>query len=317
MKITLLKQINMKPIIKMNKLFLILIISSVILNSCNNNNDKADAYGNFEAKEIIVSAETAGKILKFPIEEGQKLSENTLVCLIDTSDLFLKKKVIKAQKDALASKYSGIIAQINVSEEQKKVLEIEKNRITNLLKDSAATQQQADNINGKISVLSKQIKQIKTQNKNLFEQLKVFDIQKETIDNQIRKSKIINPVNGTVLTKYAEENELAMPGKPLYKIADLTEMKLRAYISEQQLSSIKTGQKVKVYIDEDNDDMKEYEGIISQISSEAEFTPKIIQTKEERVNLVYAIIIRVKNDGKIKIGMPGEVVFRQAVDIRQ
>jgi len=307
----------MKPIIKMNKLFLILIISSVILNSCNNNNGKADAYGNFEAKEIIVSAETAGKILKFPIEEGQKLSENTLVCLIDTSDLFLKKKVIKAQKDALASKYSGIIAQINVSEEQKKVLEIEKNRITNLLKDSAATQQQADNINGKISVLSKQIKQIKTQNKNLFEQLKVFDIQKETIDNQIRKSKIINPVNGTVLTKYAEENELAMPGKPLYKIADLTEMKLRAYISEQQLSSIKTGQKVKVYIDEDNDDMKEYEGIISQISSEAEFTPKIIQTKEERVNLVYAIIIRVKNDDKIKIGMPGEVVFRQAVGNRQ
>lgn len=296
-------------IIKRNKLFLNLIIFSVILSSCNNNDEKADAYGNFESTEIIISAETIGKIIDFPIEEGQILNKNKEVCLIDTSDLFLKKKLIIAQKNALASKYSGIIAQVRVLEEQKRVVEIEKNRIDNLLKDSAATQQQADNINGKISVLEKQIEQVKTQNNNLFSQLKVFDIQIETIDSQIEKSKIINPVTGTVLTKYAEKYELLMPGKPLYKIADLSEMKLRVYISGTQLSSIKIGQKVKVFVDVNNGKLHEFEGVISQISNEAEFTPKIIQTKEERVNLVYSIIIRVKNDGKIKIGMPGEVRF--------
>jgi len=184
------------------------------------------------------------------------------------------------------------------------------NRIINLLKDSAATQKQADAVIGKINVLDRQIEQVKTQNKSLFNQLKVFDIQKEILDNLIRKSEIINPVNGTVLTKYAEKNEITLPGKPLYKIADLSEMKLRAYISGNQLSSIKIGQKIKVFIDTNENQMKEYEGIVSQISNEAEFTPKIIQTKDERVNLVYSIIIKVKNDGNLKIGMPGEVRFK-------
>ncbi len=294
----------------MNKIFLITIINLILLSACNTSDNKADAYGNFEAKEIIISSETPGKILQFPVEEGQMLTKNQNVCLIDTSDFFLKKKELNAQKNALASEFSRIIAQVKVLEEQKKVLKIEEKRINNLLKDSAATQKQADDIKGKIDILNKQIEQVKTQNKNLFSQLKVFDVQKENINNQILKSIITSPVNGTVLTKYAEENEVTLPGKPLYKIADLSEMKLRAYISGNQLNSIKIGQKVKVFIDTDKDKMKEYSGIVSQISNEAEFTPKIIQTKEERVNLVYSIIIRVKNDGDLKIGMPGEVVFQ-------
>ena len=294
----------------MSKSILISIIGILFLSSCGNENDKADAYGNFEATEIIISSETAGKIIKFPINEGQKLTDNQFICLIDTSDIFLKKEVLTAQKNALASKYSDILAQVKVFEEQKKVIEIEMNRINNLLKDSAATQKQADDIKGKINVLDKQIEQVKTQNKSLFNQLKVFDIQKEIINNQIRKSEIVNPVKGTVLTKYAEENEITIPGKPLYKIADLSEMKLRAYISGKQLSSIKIGQKIKVFIDTEEDKMKEYKGIVSQVSNEAEFTPKIIQTKDERVNLVYSIIIKVKNDGDLKIGMPGEVRFK-------
>ncbi|MCD6555775.1 MAG: HlyD family efflux transporter periplasmic adaptor subunit [Bacteroidales bacterium] len=294
----------------MSKSILISIIGILFLSSCGNENDKADAYGNFEATEIIISSETAGKIIKFPINEGQKLTDNQFICLIDTSDIFLKKEVLTAQKNALASKYSDILAQVKVFEEQKKVIEIEMNRINNLLKDSAATQKQADDIKGKINVLDKQIEQVKTQNKSLFNQLKVFDIQKEIINNQIRKSEIVNPVKGTVLTKYAEENEITLPGKPLYKIADLSEMKLRAYVSGKQLSSIKIGQKIKVFIDTNENQMKEYEGIVSQISDEAEFTPKIIQTKDERINLVYSIIIKVKNDGDLKIGMPGEVRFK-------
>ncbi|RLD48828.1 MAG: HlyD family secretion protein [Bacteroidetes bacterium] len=294
----------------MSKSILISIIGILFLSSCGNENDKADAYGNFEATEIIISSETAGKIIKFPINEGQKLTDNQFICLIDTSDIFLKKEVLTAQKNALASKYSDILAQVKVFEEQKKVIEIEMNRINNLLKDSAATQKQADDIKGKINVLDRQIEQVKTQNKSLFNQLKVFDIQKEIINNQIRKSEIVNPVKGTVLTKYAEENEITLPGKPLYKIADLSEMKLRAYVSGKQLSSIKIGQKIKVFIDTNENQMKEYEGIVSQISNEAEFTPKIIQTKDERVNLVYSIIIKVKNDGDLKIGMPGEVRFK-------
>ncbi|NOZ34937.1 MAG: HlyD family efflux transporter periplasmic adaptor subunit [Chlorobi bacterium] len=293
----------------MDKLILISTISIFLFTSCGENKHKADAYGNFEAKEIIISSEIPGKILKFSVKEGQVLNKNEKVCLIDTTDFYLKKKVFAAQKNSVASKFSGILAQVKVLEERKKVIEIEKNRINNLLKDSAATQKQADDINGKINILNKQTEQVKTLNKNIFDQLKVFDVQIENVNNQINKAKITNPIKGTVLTKYAEESEFTLPGKPLYKIADLSEITLRAYVSGEQISELKIGQKVNVFIDNTNNGMKKYEGVISHISNEAEFTPKIIQTKKERVNLVYAVKIRVKNDGLIKIGMPGEVIF--------
>jgi len=294
----------------MNKILLIFIIGTFLLNSCGKDNDNADAYGNFEAIETIISAQSSGTIIKCNINEGDALHEGDTAYIIDTVALFLNKQQILSKKNAVSSKFSNIIAQVDVLNKQKDVLLKEKKRVLNLLKDSAVSQKQLDDIDGKSDVLNTQIIQVKTQNQSLFEELKVFDAQIKSIEDLIQKSIIINPINGTVLTKYSEQFEIAIPGKPLYKIADLSEMKLRAYISGNQLSSIKIGQTVKVFIDTGDNKMKEYKGIVTKISDEAEFTPKNIQTKEERVNLVYSIKIKVKNDGSIKIGMPGEVVFQ-------
>jgi HlyD family secretion protein len=181
-----------------------------------------------------------------------------------------------------------------------------KARTENLIKDNAGTQKQLDDVTGEIDVIKNQIRSVEIQNAPVVNELKSIDVQLKQIDDQIEKSKIINPINGTVLVKYAEPDEITSFGKPLYKVADLNTMQLRIYISETQLANIKIGQEVSVKID-DNDGMKSYKGIISWIASEAEFTPKIIQTKEERVALVYAVKVDVTNDGSLKIGMPAEM----------
>jgi HlyD family secretion protein len=292
----------------MNKSILIIIIFFGLV-SCNKKSEKSDAYGNFEATDIIISSEVNGKILELNLEEGQLLAKDEIIGLIDTSILYLQKKQLIAQKSAISSQFSGIIAQVNVYEEQKRVLEKEKDRIEKLLKDSAATQQQLDNVEGQISVLEKQIAMVKTQNSALFSQIDAYNLQIEQVDIQIQKSVIKSPEEATVLEKYVEKNEMATLGKPLYKLANMTDMKLTVYIDGSQLSTIKSGQKVQVLIDKNEDELSDLEGEIIQISDEAEFTPKIIQTKKERVNLVYAIKILVKNDGTLKIGMPGEVNF--------
>ncbi len=293
----------------MNKIFSILIISIFLISSCGNSNNEVDAYGDFEAIETIISSQTAGEILKCNINEGDILQTRDTTYIIDTTALMLQRQQILSQKNAVSSKFSGIIAQVDVLKQQKEILLKEKSRVTSLLKDSAATQKQLDDINGKIDIITTQIYQVKTQNQSLFEELKVFDAQTKSIQNLIKKSTVINPINGTVLVKYSEQYEITAPGKPLYKIADLSEIILRAYISGTQLSEIKIGQTVNVFIDKTDNENTQYKGTISWISNKAEFTPKIIQTKEERVNLVYAIKIRVKNNGNIKIGMPGEVQF--------
>jgi len=294
----------------MNKLFLIFIVTIFLLSSCGKDNNQADAYGNFEAIETIISTQNSGTIIKCNINEGDALHESDTAYIIDTVVLLLNKQQILSKKNAVSSKFSSIIAQVDVLNKQKDVLLKEKKRVLNLLKDSAVSQKQLDDIDGKLNVLNTQIIQVKTQNQSLFEELKVFDAQIKSVNDLIQKSIIINPVNGTVLTKYSEQFEIAIPGKPMYKIANLSELILRAYISGTQLNEIKIGQKVSVFIDKTDSENKKYEGTITWISSKAEFTPKIIQTKEERVNLVYAIKIKVKNDGSIKIGMPGEVVFQ-------
>ena len=191
-------------------------------------------------------------------------------------------------------------------EVSKKTAKLEKNRIRNMYSENAATKRQVDEIEGKVKVIEEQIKSVGTQNAPILNDLKSIDVQIARINDQIAKSKIINPINGTVLTKYAEPGEITAFGKPLYKIADISEMTLRIYVSETQLSKIKVGQNVSVKIDAEKD-MKSYQGTISWIASSAEFTPKIIQTKEERVNLVYAVKVKVKNDGSLKIGMPAEM----------
>lgn len=288
----------------MKKTITLLIISSFI--ACNKENEKADGYGNFEATEVTISAEANGKLMSFSVEEGTVLKPNVKVGLIDTTQLHLNKQQLIATKKTVFSKSKNVLSQNSVLEEQLKTTLTEQKRIQNMFVENAATQRQVDEINGKVNVLKEQIKSVGTQNAPIANEAQSIDVQIEKINDQIQKSNIINPIKGTVLAKYAEPNELTAFGKPLYKIADISEMTLRVYVSETQLPQIKTGQKVNVKIDSGTE-MKSYTGTISWISSSAEFTPKVIQTKEERVNLVYAVKVTVKNDGSLKIGMPAEM----------
>jgi HlyD family secretion protein len=288
----------------MKTTYTLLILISLI--SCSKNNDKADGYGNFEATEVTVSAEANGKINYLKLEEGDVLEPNTVVGLVDTTQLYFNKQQLIASKASINSKSKNVLSQINVLKEQLKTTLIEQKRIQNMFAENAATKRQVDEIIGKANVLNEQIKSVKTQDDPIINDIKSIDVQIEKINDQIKKSKIENPIQGTVLAKYTEANEVTSFGKPLYKIADISEMNLRVYISETQLAQIKVGQNVTVKIDA-KDEMKSYPGTISWIASSAEFTPKIIQTKEERANLVYAVKIKVKNDGSLKIGMPAEM----------
>ncbi len=290
-----------------NLLYLFLLI--FIFPACTGNDDKADAYGNFEAVETLVSAQASGELLEFNVENGMVLKANQQVGLIDTAVLSAKLKQLLAVKAEISANSKDVLSQIKVLDEQKNVLLIEKKRVENLIADSAATQKQYDDIIGKIKVIDRQIESVKVKNSAILSKYNQVNAQIEELQLNIDKCKIINPINGTVLQKYAEVHELAMPGKVLYKIADLSTMELKVYVSGAQLPHIKIGQKAKVYIDKNEEENTELEGTISWISSTAEFTPKIIQTKEERVKLVYAVKLLVKNDGSLKIGMPGEVRF--------
>jgi HlyD family secretion protein len=278
--------------------------------SCNNNNDKADGYGNFEATEIIVSSENNGRLISFNIEEGDVLKKDFFVGYIDTIPLSLKREQLFMSKEVISSKSKGVLSEISVLQAKLKTAQLNKTRIEKLITDKAGTQQQLDNITGEINVLNQQIRSIETQNAPIINELKTIDVQLKQIEDQINKSKIVNPINGTVLVTYAEKDEVFSFGKPLYKIANLNTMQLRAYISETQLSLMKLGEQVTVKVDS-GVTMKNYKGTIAWIASEAEFTPKIIQTKEERVALVYAIKVDVKNDGGLKIGMPAELWISQ------
>ncbi|WKD86660.1 hypothetical protein KCTC32516_02036 [Polaribacter huanghezhanensis] len=286
----------------------IVILSTVLvaLSSCTNGNEKADGYGNFEATEIVISAENNGKIMQFNLDEGSVLKKNTFIGYIDTIPLSLKREQLVISKSIIASKSKSVLSQVAVLNAKLESAIITKNRIENLLKDNAATQKQLDDVSGEINIIKQQISSVEFQNTPIINEYKNIDIQLQQLNDQILKSKIINPVNGTVLTKYAEQNEITAFGKPLYKIADLNTMQLRVYVSETQLSSVQIGQKVTVKIDDANG-MKSYTGTVSWVASEAEFTPKIIQTKEERIALVYAVKIDVENDGGLKIGMPAEM----------
>jgi HlyD family secretion protein len=278
----------------------------ISLISCNKENDKADGYGNFEATEVTISAEANGKIEFLNLEEGIILEPKTVVGLIDTTQLYYSKQQLIASKSTIFSKSKNVLSQHTILQEQLKTTLIEKKRIQNMFAENAATQRQLDEIDGKVRVLNEQIRSVGTQNAPIINEAKSIDVQIEKINDLIIKSKITNPIKGTVLAKYAEPNEITAFGKPLYKIADLSQMTLRVYVSETQLNQIKIGQNVSVKIDAEKG-MKNYSGIISWIASSAEFTPKIIQTKEERVNLVYAVKVKVKNDGGLKIGMPAEM----------
>lgn len=287
---------------------------AIMLVSCGNNDNQFDATGTFEAVETIVSAQANGTIKEFHVEEGQTLDAGQIVGLVDTVQLSLKKKQLEAQMAATLRRRPNIPAEIAALQEDLKQARREQNRISNLVKADAATKKQLDDAGSQVEVIRKKIAAQETSlgrsSSSLTEEAESLRAQIAQIDDQLAKSRIVNEVGGSVLTKYAEQGEMASNGKALYKVADLSEITLRAYVTGEQFATIKIGQNVKVYIDADAADYKVYDGTVQWISSKAEFTPKTIQTKDERANLVYAVKIRVKNDGLLKIGMYGEVKFQ-------
>jgi len=290
------------------------IIISTMLISCGKLKEDADASGTFEATEVIVSAEASGKIMSFNVEEGQVLAANQLIGTIDSTQLYLRKEQIITSKKSLQSRRPDIKKQIAAIEQQIATAKTERKRFENLVKANAANQKQVDDIDAQIAVLVKQLDAQKTTlvttNQGITDDSEGVTFQAAQVEDQLAKCRIVSPIAGTVLIKYAEMGEVAAPGKALLKIADTNNMILRAYITADQLTQIKIGQKVKVTSDFGKDDTKEYSGTLAWISSKSEFTPKTIQTRDERANLVYAVKINVKNDGFLKIGMYGDVRFK-------
>lgn len=280
----------------------------VVLLGCKNNEEQADAYGNFEAIEVMVSAEAQGRIVEFNPLEGQKLHKDQVVVVIDSTQLNLKKKQLQSGVASLMSKINTLDAQVRASKVQLENMEREKKRIDKLFEGGAATSKQQDDINGQIALLEAQIVATESQKASVHAERKTLDVQIQLVEDQIWKCSVRNPEDGIMLTKYKEAGEITVPGQPLFKMANMDEFYLRAYVSGEQLSRIKTGQSVRIQFDVPGG-MEETGGVVSWISPQAEFTPKIIQTREERVNLVYAIKVLVSNDGRLKIGMPGEVYF--------
>ena len=293
----------------MNIALKITVIAAVIAiaSSCNRNDDLADAYGNFEVDETVVSALMPGEVMQFDIAEGTTYKAGQVVGYIDTIDLHLLKPELEANRMVTESKTDNISSQIGVLKDQLGNLEREHKRIIKLVEAGAATTQQLDNIEGQIDVTKSQIRSARSQYAGVQAQLKANEAKLAQLEEKIRKSKIVNPVDGIVLAKLAEAHEFTAPGKPLYKIANTKQLDLRVFVAGDQLSAIKLGDVFTVKIDGAAGEMIEYPGQIVWVSSEAEFTPKTIQTKEERIDMVYAVKVRVQNDGRIKIGMPGEL----------
>jgi len=289
-------------------LFAVLVLS---LSACKNHDDDYDASGTFEADEIIVSSEASGRIIQLDLDEGSQLKEGETVGYVDSLQLYLKRKQLQANIRAIDSRRPDIDRQVAATQQQIATAKTEKVRIENLLKSNAANQKQLDDINAQIAVLQKQLDAQKStleiSTKGISEDGSVLAVQIAQLDDQLQKCRITSPIDGTVLVKYAEAGEVTAQGKPLFKIANTGKMTLRAYVTADQLSKLKLGQSVKVRTDLGKDKSKEYNGIITWISDKSEFTPKTVQTRDERANLVYATKIAVKNDGYLKIGMYGGI----------
>ena len=305
----------------------ILFLGLPFFMACNSHKLVTDASGVFESDEVIVSAEQNGKLLSFPIMEGDTLAKNAIVGQIDMSNTILQKQQVQASITALKEKTTNPHPQIELVKRQLAVQEVqlaqqlrERTRTENLLKADAATQKQLDDINSMIDQLQKQIEvsrqqialdnsNIATQNRTIYSEQAPLEKSAAQIQDNIDKGRVVNPIRGTVLIKYALQGEMTTMGKALYKIANVDTVTLRAYVTGAQLTQVKLGQAVKVYSDEGKEQYREYPGTVYWISDKSEFTPKTIQTRDERANLVYAVKIRVKNDGLLKLGMYGEVKF--------
>lgn len=290
-----------------------ILFVALIIAGCNRNTNEFDATGTFEATEVIISSEANGRILRLDLEEGDVIPSGKRVGLIDSSQLYLTRQQLLMNRKAILASRPDVQTQIEATKKEIESAQIDKKRIENLIKGEVATQKQLDDVNARLAVLearlSAQRNSLLTSTASLNEQSSAIDAQLAVLQDQLKRCKLVNPVQGTVLSKYARANEITGVGKALYKIANLDTLVLRAYLSGSQLSQVKLGQQLEVLVDADKDTYKTYSGTIDWISDKAEFTPKTIQTKDERANLVYAIKINVKNDGFLKLGMYGEVKF--------
>lgn len=293
----------------MKRTFIYLIIISSLATSCGNSKE-FDATGNFESTEIIVSSEAVGKLITLNVNEGDLVKQDSVIGYVDSTQLFFQKERIIKSIDAVGAKMSDIPLQTAAIKQQIKNLEIERQRAENLVNKKVGNQKQLDEINYQIEVLNKQlaagVNTMSKANISISKERESLISQIEVLNDQLSKTKIKSPISGTIITKYIQAGELLTIGKPIFKIADINEMILRVYLSSDVMTKVKIGQNVKVFVDF-GDESKEYVGVISWISLKAEFTPKTIQTKDERENLVYAAKVIVKNDGFIKIGMFGEI----------
>lgn len=284
-----------------------------LFSACGNGAPKYDATGTFETTEVLVSAEASGRLLYFDIEEGMLLKAGEEVGVVDTVQLYLKKLQQEASLKSVEEQRPDILKQVAATKEQISAAQRERNRVANLLKVGAANQKQLDDAEDQLEVLRKQLvaqnSTLSNSHQSLTWQSSSVGIQVAQVEDQLKKCHITSPITGTVLAKYAEAGELTAMGTPLFKVADTEQMYLRAYITSEQLSQVKLGQKVTVFSDYGTDEHKQYPGVVTWISDTSEFTPKTILTKNERANLVYAVKIAVHNDGLLKIGMYGGVEF--------
>ena len=294
---------------KIRALAVTLLMLAVV--SCNNTNDSSDAYGNFESRETLISAETAGKILQLNAEEGEQVKQGQVIAIIDTTQVVLAMEQLLAQQEATKLGMTTINAQVDVLEEQKKTFLTEQARLEKLVETKAAPGQKLDQVEGQVSVTDAKIKSTEASKVKITGELNVLKEKMKALETQYRNCFVKSPQDATVLETFAERGEVTAPGKPLVKLANLADMYLKVYVSGDQLPHIKLGDGVDILIDESKKENRTVAGTVSWISSQAEFTPKIIQTKEERVNLVYAVKVKVKNDGSIKIGMPGEMKLKK------
>ncbi len=282
-----------------------------LLVCCKSNEKEFDATGVFEATEVTVSAEQSGTLQVFNIDEGDNIASGQEVGLTDTMQIWLKLQQAEAQKTVFQSQKPDVEKQIAATRQQLAKAKTEQQRYQELVADGAAPSKMLDDARNQVQVLQRQldaqISSLKTSTNTLNQQIVAADVLKHQLKDQLQKCHITAPVSGTVLEKYVEQGEFVTSGKPLFKLGDMTNMYLRAYVTSGQLQQIKIGQKVKTYADFGNGKHKEYDGIVTWISSRSEFTPKTILTDDERADLVYAVKIQIKNDGVVKVGMYGEV----------
>ena len=290
-----------------------LFLAALLPVACSNNKTDYDASGIFESTEVIVSSQVSGQLMEFTVTEGQQLQADSYLGYVDTTQLYLKKQQLMASRTAVSSRSTSVPRQIASLKEQIATQKRELARFGNLVKLNAANQKQVDDIQSQLSVLEKQLaaqtELLVNNNQGISGESTALESQIAQIEDQLLKSRITSPIQGTVLTKYAEQGEFTAPGKARFKVSDMPPMYLRAYITSDQLTQLKQGQTVTVYADFGEDKMRTYPGTISWIADKAEFTPKTIQTRNERANLVYAVKIAVTNDGYLKNGMYGEVKF--------